>query len=96
MFGATSIEKNNSKQKYVHRGYGIAFDVKGESSFDNNYARNVLSFGVDNSSSSYADNLRNDYAVLDEGNTFCINGTFGLHQMKKFSINFSKAKQNFA
>ena len=37
-------------------GYGIAFDGKGMWSFGNDFTRNVIIFGVDNSSSSHADN----------------------------------------
>ena len=49
LFGATNIVKNSDKRKYVYNGYGIAFDGKGEWSFGNSYARNVVingSFGT--------------------------------------------------
>ena len=60
LFGATRIVKN-SDNKNVYSGYVIAFDGKGEWSFDNDTTRNVLMFGLDNSSSSYADNLKNKF-----------------------------------
>ena len=44
-------------------GYGITFDEKGEWSFGSNCARNVITFGVDNSSSSHADNHKNFFTV---------------------------------
>ena len=47
--------------KNVYSGYVIAFDGKGEWSFDNDTTRNVLMIGLDNSSSSYADNLKNKF-----------------------------------
>ena len=53
----TDIVKNSDKEKYVYSGYGIAFDGEIEWSFDNDYARNIIIFGVDNSSSSHADSL---------------------------------------
>ena len=56
MFGATIITKTNDKENYVYSGYGIAFDGKGFWSFGNGYARNVVIFGVDTSSSSHIDN----------------------------------------
>ena len=56
MFGATTITKINDKENYVYSGYGIAFDGKGFWSFGNGYARNVVIFGVDTSSSSHIDN----------------------------------------
>ena len=54
MFGATSIVKNSDKEKRLYNGYRIAFDKKGTWRFGNDYARNVIIFGVDNSSSSHA------------------------------------------
>ena len=54
MFGATNIVKNSNKEMNVYSGYGIAFDGIGEWSY---YAWNVIIFGVDNSSSSHADNF---------------------------------------
>ena len=89
LFGATNIVKSSDKEKYVYSGDGIAFDGKVEWSFGKDYARNVLMFVVDNSSSSHADNLKNNFLVLGEGNTFGINGSFGAPE-KKFSISFSK------
>ena len=37
-------------------GWGIVFDGKGIWSYDNDCARSVVSFGVDNTSSSHTDN----------------------------------------
>ena len=45
--------KNSDEEKFVYSGYGILFDGKGSWSFGNDYAKNVVNFGVDNSSSSY-------------------------------------------
>ena len=80
----------NDKKKYAYSGYGITFDSTGSWSFDNDTARNVIIFGVDNSSSSHADNYKNNLLVLGEGPYFGINGSFGSPE-KKFSINFSKS-----
>ena len=52
MFGATNIVKDSDKEKYVYSGNEIAFDGKGEWSFDNYYYRNDIIFGIDNSSLS--------------------------------------------
>ena len=94
LFGATNIVKNSDKEKYVHSVYGITFDGKGSWSFGNAYARNVIIFGVDNNSSSHTDNLKNNFLVLGEGDTFVFNGSFGAPD-EKFSISFSKAKTKF-
>ena len=63
--------------------------------FDNDSARNVIIFGVDNSLSSHADNRKNNFLVLSEGTAFGINDSFGSAE-KKFSITFSKANTNFS
>ena len=57
----TNIVKKRDKEKYVYSRYRIAFDGKGKLSFGNDYARNVITFEVDNSSSSHADNLKNNF-----------------------------------
>ena len=68
----------------MHSGYGIAFDEKGTWSFLNDYAKNVIIFGVENSSSFYADNRKNIFSVLGEGDTFGINGSFSLPEKKLY------------
>ena len=73
-FGATYMVKNNDKGKYVYSGFGIPFNGKGEWSFGNDYPK---IFGVDNSSSSHTYNLKNNFLILVEGDTFGINGSFG-------------------
>ena len=64
-------------------------------------ARNIVVFGVDDSSSSHADNHINNFLLLGEGPTFGINGSFGSPVIKfrinfaQFSINFTKANSTF-
>ena len=57
---------------------------------DNDFARDVLSFGVDNSSLSHADNHKNNFLVLGKGLIHGINESFGSAE-KYFSVDFSKA-----
>ena len=65
---------------YVYSSYGIRFYNAGSSwSFDNDTAKNVILFGVDNSLSSHADNHKNNFLVLGEGSTF---GSFGSPEKK--------------
>ena len=52
---------------------------------------NVIMFCVDNTSSSHAENRKNNFLVLDEGPTFAGNGLAA----KKFSINFSEASTKY-
>ena len=94
MFVGTSIVKNSDKEKWVYSGFEIAFNGKGTWSFGHDYARNVVIIGVDVSSSSHADNHKNNFLVFAEEDTFSINGSFGAPE-KKFSINFTKAKTKF-
>ena len=77
LIGATSIGKNSDKEKYVSSGCGITFDTAFSWSFNNDTARNVMIFVVDSSSSSHAENCKNDFLVFGEGPTFEINGRFG-------------------
>ena len=94
LFEATSIVKLSDKERYVYSRQGKKFDSAGSWSFDNDIARNVVIFGVDNSSSSHTDNRKNNFLILDECPTFQINGKFGSPE-KMFSINFSKANTKF-
>ena len=94
MFGATDIIKNSDKETYLYSGYGIALNGKGEWNFGNDCARNVI-FGVDNSSSSHTDNQKNEFLILDEGDTFGINGSFGAPEKDSVLI-LVKQEQNFA
>ena len=63
LFGATNVAKD--KEMYLYSSYGIALDGKGKCSFGNDFVRNVIMFGVDNSSSSYSD-LKNDFLIFGE------------------------------
>ena len=86
LFGATNMIKNSDKEKYVYSGYRITFDSANSWSFDNDLARNVITFGVDNSSSSHSDNRKNNFLILGNRPTYGINGSFGSPE-KKFNIN---------
>ena len=54
------------------------------------FAGNIVSFGLDNTLSSYTDNQKNDFLVLGGGPTKGINDNIGAAE-KKISINVSKA-----
>ena len=53
LFDATKIVQFSEKGKYMYSGYGIAFDSAWLWTFGNGFARNVISFGDDNSFSSH-------------------------------------------
>ena len=75
MFGAIDIVQNSDKCKYLYSGHGIEFDGAGSWSFGNNFARNAVTFSIDNSSLSHVDHLKNIFLVLGEGSTDDINGS---------------------
>ena len=50
LFTMTNIAKNSYKSQSVYSGYGLAFYGAGLCSFGYDFARNVVIFGVDNSS----------------------------------------------
>ena len=77
LFGASDIVKNSDNEKYVHSGYGITNHSAGSWSFGNDFARNVIFFGIGNSSSSHSDNRKNNFLILGKGVTYGINGSFG-------------------
>ena len=89
LFGATNIVKTSDKQKYVYSGNGITFNCAGSRSFDNDFARNVIFFYVNNSSSFNSDHRKNIFSVLGEGSTYGINGSFGAPEIK-FTIDFTE------
>ena len=82
------------KSKYVYSGYKIPFDSTSLWNFGNDFAKNVVISGLDNSSSSHADNCKNKILVLGDGLIDDINDSIGT-AAKDCSINFSKAKTNF-
>ena len=69
LFGAMQITKNSDTLQYKYKGYGICFDEGGTFSKGNiNNRRNVLIFGVDESSLVHANNKANNIYVM--GNLF--------------------------
>ena len=92
MFRATNIVKDNGKEKYVYSSYEIAFDGKGSWSSNVDFGRNVIIFGVGNSSSHHTDNVKNDFLISEEGDTFGISGSFGASGKKILILVRQKTK----
>ena len=88
LFDTVKLTRDADKGKFTYNGWEKNFW-----SFDNDTARNVIIFGVDNSSSAHTDNPRN-FLVLSKGPTEVIDVSVGAAE-KKFSINFSKANTKF-
>ena len=89
LFGAMQITKNPDTSKYKYKGYGICFDEGGTLSKGNiNNGRNVLIFGVDESSLVHVNNKANNIYVMGDLFVQGINDTT-LYAEKIYSQNFS-------
>ena len=68
LFGSVKLTKNSDIDKYEYSGYGIGFDRKGFFSHSSGgTGRNVISFGVDMSSSAKVNNRKKDILILGKG-----------------------------
>ena len=94
MFGAVSLTKNSYIDKYKYSGHGIGFDRAGEFSFGNGLGRNCIIFRADLSSSSHANNKKNNILVLGKDFLQGINGTT-IYVKKLYSINFTENNKKF-
>ena len=87
------MTKNADIDQYEYSGYGIGFD-RGEFSFSNGLGRNCIIFGADLSTSSHANNKKNNVLVLDTDFVQGINGTT-IYAEKLYSINFTEKNKTF-
>ena len=95
LFGAMQITKNSDISKYKYKGYGICFDEGGTFSKGNiNNGRNVLIFGVDESSLVHANNKDNNIFVMGDLFVQGINDT-SLYAEKVYSQNFTQPSKKF-
>ena len=95
LFGAMGITKNANTSKYKYKGYGICFDKGGSFSEGSiNNGRNVLIFGVRESSLLHSNNKANNIYVMDKGFVQGINDTT-LHAEKVYSQNFTQTNKKF-
>ena len=66
LFGTVKLVRNADKSKFTYNGRGIGFGGDGSWSFGNDFARNVVIFGVDNSSSFHTRiDIRISYSHTD-------------------------------
>ena len=96
LFGASQITNNADTIKYNYKGYGICFDegnqfghtiTEGGFAHTTN-ARNVITFGVDTSSSIHATNRANNIYVMGRGFIQGIHDTT-IYAEKNFYRNFT-------
>ena len=93
LFGAVTLTKNADIDKYGYSGYGIGFDRKSAFSFPGgaDFRQNVITFGVNMSSSVHADNKKKDILILGKGPTQGLEHTLTAEKM--CSINFTVTKK---
>ena len=95
LFSAIKITKNTDTSKYNYKGYGIYFDEGRTFSKGNiNNGRNVIIFGVHESSLVHANNKPNNIYVMDDLFVQGINDTT-LHAEKIYSQNFTESSKKF-
>ena len=88
------MTKNADINKYKYSGYGIGFDRHGSFSFPGTgLGRNVITFGVDMSSSTKIDNRKKDIFILGKGPTQGLEHTLSAEKM--YSINFTEHNKKF-
>ena len=95
LFGAMQVMKNADTSKYKYIGYGICFDEGGSFSKGNiSNGKNVLIFGVDESSLVHKNNKDNNIYVMGDLSVQGINDTT-LYPEKIYSQNFTQPNKKF-
>ena len=90
LFGSMQITKNADTSKYKYKGYGICFDEGGTFGIGNiNNGRNILIFGVHESSFVHANNKANNIFIMGDGFVQGIND-MTLYAEKIYSQNFTQ------
>ena len=95
LFGAVSLTKNAADiDQYKYSGYGTGFDRHGEFSFGNGLGKNCIIFGADLSSSSQANNQKNNILILGKDFVPGVNGTT-IYAERLYIINFTEKNKKF-
>ena len=86
--------KNSDQEKHAYSAYRITFDSAGSWCFDNGTARNVIRFGIDNSSSSYSE-LQNNFLMLGKVQLLELMEALVHQKKKRLVLILVKQIQNF-
>ena len=93
LFGSMQITKNADTSKYKYKGYGICFDEGGMFSIGNiRNGRNVLIFGVHESSLVHTNNKANNIFIIGDGFVQGIND-MTLYAEKIYSQYFTQSNK---
>ena len=91
LFGVVKLTKNGDGDEDSYSGYSIGFDSRSHFSYLNfDCGKNVVIFGVDNSSSQYIDHKEKYLLVLAEGLIKELQNA-AITEKAKYSINFSRS-----
>ena len=87
--------KNDDLDKYNHSGYGIGFDSRSQFLWtDGSVGKNIIIFGVDNSSSVHIDGRNKNILVLGEESTQGLEKATIIAEAK-YPINFTELGKLF-
>ena len=78
-------------KKIIYYGHGKAYDSAGSLSFGNEFARNVIMFGIDKNSLRHFESRKYNVLILREEPTDYTNDSFGESE-KKSRLNFTKSR----
>ena len=94
-FGAVKLAKDTDPDKYKYSKYGIGFDSCSQfSELDGSYGKNVIIFGVGNSSSVHINGKNRNILVFGEGPTQSLEDAI-ITSKAKYSINFTESGKRF-
>ena len=92
LFRAVILTKNTDIDKYGYCGYGTGFDKKSSFTFPGGgMGQNVITFGVDMSSSAHIDRKKKYILILGKGPIQGLKHTLTAEKM--YSINFTVTKK---
>ena len=93
LFGAKKLTNNADPDECGYNGYGNEFDACSQSSLSKGECgKNVVIVGVDNSSSTHADNRKKDIIILGEGSTDKLDDTTKTTEAE-YSVNITKSEK---
>ena len=96
LFGTVKLTKNDDPDEYFYFGYVIEFDPRGTFSLpdESGFGKNVIIFGVDDSSSVNVDHRKIYILILGKGPANGLADTT-LTAEAEYSINLSKQQKKF-
>ena len=96
MIGSIKLTKDAGLKKYGYSGYGIRFDARSQRSLKvDEWSKNIVIFGVINSSSRQTDNRKKDVPARGVGRADGLDDTTVMAETK-YSVNTTRSKQEIS